>query len=104
MPTFCRVFGRNTAPLLRQRQDRASLIAIRIIHSRALPESASRIRDPGGRSLPMSSVAQPVRWYGGAIVIGSVYALTDVLGTIRNDNGPPQDGRLLRDHFSFRPR
>ena len=32
-----------------------------------------------------------------------VYALTDVLGTIRNDNGPPQDRRLPRDHFSFRP-
>ena len=32
-----------------------------------------------------------------------VYALTDVLGTIRNDNGPPQDGRLRRDSFSFRP-
>src|SRR5215468_5254260 len=32
-----------------------------------------------------------------------VYALTDVVGTIRNDNRPPQDRRLLRDHFSFRP-
>jgi hypothetical protein len=32
-----------------------------------------------------------------------VYALTDVLGTIRNDNGPPQDRRLPHDHFSFRP-
>jgi hypothetical protein len=32
-----------------------------------------------------------------------VYALTDVLGTIRNDNGPPQDRPLLRDNFSFRP-
>ena len=32
-----------------------------------------------------------------------VYALTDVFGTVRNDNGPPQDRRLLRDHFSFRP-
>jgi hypothetical protein len=32
-----------------------------------------------------------------------VYALTDVVGTIRNDTGPPQDRRLLRDHFSFRP-
>src|SRR6516162_5522414 len=25
-----------------------------------------------------------------------VYALTDVVGTIRNDNEPPQDGRLRR--------
>jgi len=32
-----------------------------------------------------------------------VYALTDVVGTIRNDNEPPQDRRLLRDYFSFRP-
>ena len=32
-----------------------------------------------------------------------VYALTDVLGTIRNDNGPAQRGQLLRDNFSFRP-
>src|SRR5215469_16336868 len=32
-----------------------------------------------------------------------VYALTDVLGTIRTDNGPPQDRALLRDNFSFRP-
>jgi AraC family transcriptional regulator len=32
-----------------------------------------------------------------------VYALTDVLGTIRNDGGPPQDGQLRRDNFSFRP-
>src|SRR5215467_13443674 len=33
-----------------------------------------------------------------------VYALTDVRGTIRNDSGPPQDGALLRDNFSFRPK
>jgi AraC family transcriptional regulator len=32
-----------------------------------------------------------------------VYALSDVVGTIRNDNGPPQDRQLLRDNFSFRP-
>ena len=32
-----------------------------------------------------------------------VYALTDVLGTIRSDNGPAQSGQLLRDNFSFRP-
>ena len=32
-----------------------------------------------------------------------VYALTDVLGTIRNGDGPPREGWLLRDHFSFRP-
>ena len=32
-----------------------------------------------------------------------VYALTDVFGTIRNNNGPPQDRRLMRDNFSFRP-
>ena len=32
-----------------------------------------------------------------------VYALTDVLGTIRSDNGPAQSVQLLRDNFSFRP-
>jgi len=32
-----------------------------------------------------------------------VYALTDVLGTIRSGNGPSRDRRLLRDNFSFRP-
>ena len=32
-----------------------------------------------------------------------VYALTDVLGTIRNGDGPSRDQRLRRDHFSFRP-
>jgi AraC-like DNA-binding protein len=32
-----------------------------------------------------------------------VYALTDFLGTVRNDNGPERDSPLLRDNFSFRP-
>ena len=32
-----------------------------------------------------------------------VYALSDFLGTVRNDNGPEQDSPLLRDNFSFRP-
>src|SRR5215471_2075310 len=32
-----------------------------------------------------------------------VYALTNVFGTIRNNNGPPQDRQLLRENFSFRP-
>ena len=32
-----------------------------------------------------------------------VYALTDVLGTIRSDDGPAQSGQLSRDNFSFRP-
>jgi AraC-like DNA-binding protein len=32
-----------------------------------------------------------------------VYALTDFLGTVRNDNGPEQYSPLLRDNFSFRP-
>ena len=31
------------------------------------------------------------------------YALTDVLGTIRNDEGPVQDWPLERDSFGFRP-
>jgi AraC-like DNA-binding protein len=31
------------------------------------------------------------------------YALTDVLGTIRNDEGPVQDWPLERDNFGFRP-
>jgi hypothetical protein len=42
-----------------------------IIHSGTALGSTSRVRDPGGRSLPMSSAAQLVKWYGGAIVIGS---------------------------------
>ena len=32
-----------------------------------------------------------------------VYALTDVLGAIRNNDGPEHDSPLLRDNFSFRP-
>jgi len=32
-----------------------------------------------------------------------VYALSDFLGKVRNDNGPEQDSPLLRDNFSFRP-
>ena len=31
------------------------------------------------------------------------YALTDVLGTIRNDEGPVQDWPLEHDNFAFRP-
>jgi AraC-like DNA-binding protein len=33
----------------------------------------------------------------------TVYALSDFLGTVRNDNGPEQASPLLRDNFSFRP-
>ena len=33
-----------------------------------------------------------------------VYALSDFLGTVRNDNGPEQDSPLLRDNFSFSSR
>jgi AraC family transcriptional regulator len=61
------------------------------------------VRDPWG-----SISADVVSRTPGTVVWGSnrhriVYALTDVLGTIRNDDGPPQDQPLLRDNFSFRP-
>src|SRR5271165_2131674 len=74
-----------------------------IIHIGASPWSAQRARDLGGRSPPdiVSRAAGTVVWRSDYHRVA--YALTDVLGTIRNDEGPTQDWPLEHDNFAFRP-